>query len=440
MRSVKLSVIGMAALVVMLASDGAAAADRWPEWRGADGQGRSTASDVPLRWGSERNIAWKTEIPGLGWSTPVVNEQHVWLTTAIDERASEEEVARRRKLTDNSQPLIFSSHVSLRAVCVDRKTGKLIDSIEVLSEDDPQFIHFQNSYATPTPILDGDRLYCHYGPSGMACLDLRTKKVLWTNRSLRVKHENGPGSSPVLWKDRIIIHCDGIDEQYITAIDTRTGETAWKTERSGKLHANPQLRKAYATPLVIEVEGQPQIISPAADWVYGYDPATGKELWRYNYGQLGFSNSPRPVAGNGVVYICTGYMKSQLLAIRPGTGERKPELLWTFAKQVPAVSSPLLVGEQLYFGSDRGVATCLDAASGDVLWTERLGKQFWASPIFAEGRVYFPDRTGAITVVAAERDFKKLAVNRLDGTLFSAPAAVNGALFLRTDKALYCIR
>lgn len=426
---------------MVLAFCGAAAgADSWPEWRGADGQGRSTATGVPVAWGEGKNVAWQTPIPGRGWSTPVVAGDRIWLTTATDTRATKEEIAARKKDITNSQPIIVSSKVSLKVVCLDRKTGKLLDTIEVMTEEDPQYIHHENSYATPTPVLEGDRLYCHYGVYGMACLDLKSKKTVWTNRTLRVKHENGPGSSPILYKDLIIVHCDGIDIQYIAAIDKTNGEIAWKTPRTGKLASNPQLRKSYATPLIVEVDGEPQVISPAADWVYGYDPDSGKELWKLNYGELGFSNAPRPVAGNGMIYICTGYMKSRLLAIKPGAANREGELVWSFSKQVPSVSSPVLVGKEIYFASDRGIATCLDAVTGKPAWTERLGKQFWASPIYAEGRIYFPDRTGAITVVNADRKFKKLATNKLNGTLFAAPAALDGTLLVRTDKALYSIQ
>ncbi len=429
--------VGIPFVLVLAFASCCFAAENWPEWRGAGGQGISSAKGLPLSWSETENVAWKTEIPGLGWSTPIIDNGVVWLTTAIDRPATEAQIAERKKATNNSQPLTFSTFVSMRAVSVDLESGKVLSDIEMMTEDDPQFIHHLNSYATPTPIFEDGKLYCHYGTFGIACLDTKTGKVLWTNRDLRIKHENGPGSSPILWRDRLIIHCDGIDQQYIVAIDKATGSIKWKTPRSGKLNSNPQLRKSYATALVVDVDGKPQIVSPAADWVYGYDPQTGEELWRLNYGELGFSNAPRPVAGHGLVYICTGYMKSKLLAVRPVGAGAEPSIEWEFSKQVPAVSSPILVGNELYFASDRGVATCLDAKTGDTLWTQRLGKKFWASPIYADGRIYFLDSSGATTIIEPGRKFKRLSVNKLDGTLFAAPAAVDGALILRTDKALY---
>ena len=418
------------------------AADRWPEWRGANGQGHADATDLPLRWSETENVAWKTEIPGRGWSTPVVDQGQVWLTTAVDKPASAADAERRRKTSTNSQPLTVSDSASHRAVGVDLRTGKLLHNIEVLSQREPQMIHVENSYATPSPILENGRLYCHYGPSGIGCLDIESGRVLWTNRSLRVKHENGPGSSPVLWNNLLIVHCDGIDQQYIVALDKRTGKQVWKTTRSGELRGDPQLRKSYATALVARVNGQPQVISPAADWVYGYEPTSGRELWRLNYGLLGFSNSARPIVGNGLIFTITGYLKSQMLAIRVAENADTPEphVVWRYTKQVPNVASPLLIGNEIYFVSDQGIASCIDARTGESHWTARIGKQFWASPLYADGRIYFFDRNGTTTVVAPDTSFTKLAVNELDGELLASAAAIDGALLLRIDRTLYCIR
>lgn len=426
------------ACLVLLAMP-AAAGDRWLEWRGDDGQGHGAATDIPTRWSESKNIAWRTEIPGLGWSTPVIADGRVWLTTAMDTRASQEEVARRKQETTNSQPLIFSSHVSYRVICVDLESGKILKNLEVHQEKDPQFIQIDNSYATPSPILDGETLYCHFGSGGMLALDTKSDKVLWTFTDLKVKHENGPGSTPVLWNDLLIVHCDGIDQQYIIAVNKKDGSLAWKTERTGELNENPQLRKSYATPLIMSVDGRDQVISPAADWLYGYDPATGKELWRLPYGQLGFSNSSRPVTANGLVYICTGFMKSQMLAVKPGTAQTEPKVVWKYTKQVPSVSSPLVIGNQIYFASGKGIATCLNADDGSEQWTARIGTRIWASPIFVDGKIYFFDIKGSTTVVEPGTEFRKLATNPLDDKIQAAGAAVDGALLLRTEEALYRI-
>jgi len=276
---------------------------------------------------------------------------------------------------------------------------------------------------------------------GIAALDIKSGKVVWTNRTLRVKHENGPGSSPVLWKDYLLIHCDGIDVQYIVAIDKNTGKIAWKTDRSGELNENPQLRKSYATAIVTEIHGNPLAISPAADWVYGYDPSSGKELWKLNYGQLGFSNAARPIAGNGLVFVTTGYMKAALLALEIQTdgGRQQPVVKWRFDRQVPNVSSPLLVGNELYLASDNGIVTCLNSTTGEVHWVHRMGARFWASPLYADGKIYFFERDGVTTVIEPGVKYNELGKNELSGTLFASPSAVDGRLLIRTDEALYCI-
>ena len=415
------------------------ASDSWPEWRGPDRQGLSSAVDVPSEWSESLNVAWRTPIVGRGWSTPVIANGRIWVTTAIDVPASKEDADRRRKASTNSQPLLISDSVSLRAIELDLEAGKQLRDIELIARDLPQTIHIDNSYATPTPIIDGNFLYCHFGPNGCACLDTSTGQIVWRQLDLEVAHENGAGSSPVLWNNLLIMHCDGIDTQYIVALNKSNGEIAWKTPRTGKLHSNVQLQKSYATPLVTEVGGQTVLVSPAADWLYGYDPSTGKELWKMKYGELGFSNSARPVFGHGLLYICTGFMKSQLLAVEHN-GAEEPSIAWRHTKQVPNVACPLLVGDELYFASDNGVASCLDAKTGEVHWTKRIGKKFWSSPVYADGKIYYFDRTGTTTVIAAAKQFKRVASNTLDGNLFSSAGIVDGTIVLRTDKAVYAIR
>ncbi len=430
------------AIVMLGISSSLSAGDRWPEWRGELGQGHADATNLPISWSESKNVSWKQDVPGRGWSTPVIDNGQVWVTTAVDKLASKRDQLRRRKTSTNSQPLRISESVSLRAVGFDLDSGRLIRDVEVLAQREPQMIHRDNSYATPSPILEDGKLYCHYGPSGIACLDLASGKVLWSNRTLVVKHENGPGSSPILWNDLLIIHCDGIDKQYIVALDKNSGDEVWKTPRTGDLNDNPQLRKSYATSLIVDVNGEPQVVSPSADWIFGYDPQTGTELWKMKYGILGFSNSARPVAGHGMIFTCTGYMKSQLLAIKLDgeNGRPQPSVVWRHKKQVPSVSCPLLIGDELYFASDNGVASCIDARTHKTHWTKRIGKKFWASPLYADGKIYFFDRDGTTTVVAAETNFKKLAVNKLDGEMFATAAAVDGSLVVRTNRALYCLR
>jgi len=414
----------------------------WPEFRGPGGQGHAHATALPTAFSETENVSWRTPIPGRGWSSPVIEDDRVWMTTAIETPLDPTEKARRIAGTTNSQPLEVAGALSLRAVCVDAASGKLLHDVEMLAHAEPQPIHELNSYASPTPVVDDGKLYGHFGTHGTACLDTRTLEVLWRNQDLRIQHENGPGSSPIVWGDLVIFHLDGSDVQYIVALDKQTGKVAWRTDRSGEMRENPQMRKAYGTPLVVEIHGRPQLISPASDWLYAYDPATGKELWKLPYGELGFSIAPRPVTADGLVLFCTSFMKSELIAVRhrDAKGPVEPRIAWRYGKQVSQMPSPIVVGEEVYFVSDKtGIVTCLDVQTGTEIWTERVGGNFSASPIFADGKLWFANREGVVTVLRPGRTFEKIAESRLDGRFFASPAAVGSALFLRSDRALYRI-
>jgi outer membrane protein assembly factor BamB len=415
-----------------------AQAASWPQFRGPDGQGVSTGAAVPTQWGAEQNIAWKTDIPGRGHSSPVIDGEQIWLTTAIDKPTPEADRAERLKENTGNQPLIVSDHVRILAICADRKSGRILHKIELLSHNKPQWVHQLNSYATPTPILRDGRLYCHFGTFGNACVDTTAGKVLWTNTELQIMHENGPGSSPELWKNRFLVVCDGSDQQFVAALDADTGKLAWKTQRSGEMHENPQLKKAYASPLLIERNGRLELVSPGANWVYGYDPDSGRELWKVKYGLLGFSNVARPVYAHDTIYICTGFMRGELQAVRFEDGE--PVIAWRTKKGAPKSPSPLISGERLYLMGDNGILTCLDAKTGDERWQARLDGKFAASPTLIGGHIYVSNQEGITTVFADADAYRQVARNLLDGSpIMASPAAADGALFMRSEKALYCI-
>jgi len=362
------------------------------------------------------------------------------MTTAVETPLSEEEKqARMAELKSSPVPLSVSGPVSLRALCVEAETGKLLHDIECLRVEKPAPIHALNSHASPSPVILGTRLYCHYGTNGTACIDTASAALVWTQTDQHINHENGPGSTPILFRDRLIFHCDGSDRQYIVALDTATGNVVWRTDRTGELNADPQLKKAYGTPLLIELEGRTVLLSPAANWLYAYDPLDGRELWKIAYGVLGFSIVPRPVVGHGMVYLSTSFMQPELLAVKLPYGSAPAEIAWRVKKSVPTMPSPLLVGQEIYIVSDKGVATCLDAVTGDVRWSERLGGNFCSSPLLADGRIYVGNREGETFVIAPGTSFKLLATNRLEGEIMASPVAVPGTLYLRTDQALYRI-
>lgn len=390
----------------------------WPQFRGPGGQGVVRSQQLPMHWEEDApSIRWKTPISGEGWSSPVIQNDTLWITTAADEGRS------------------------LRAVCVAADDGRVLREAEVFRITDPIHINPKNSYASPTPVLDGNCVYIHFGTMGTACLDADTGDVLWRNIELQLDHKEGPGSSPIVHGPHLIVHCDGIDVQYIVALDKATGEIAWKAVRPGPFSVpDPDQHKAYSTPLVIHVDGQDQLISTAADWVFAYDPATGDELWKVNY--IGYSNVPRPVFDGRRIYICTGYNRPELWAIRvtDAAGDvTETHVDWRFRGQVPANSSPVLAAGRLFLVSDRGVATCVDPETGREIWKMRLGGNYSASPITDGQRIWFSSEDGEVHVIRAGDEYELLATNVLDGRLMASPAVVGDTLYLRTDSHLYRI-
>ena len=410
----------------------------WKQWRGPTGQGHADAN-LPTEWSETKNVKWRTPIPGKGWSSPVIEGNQIWLTAAHETLASEAVKKERLKKDPSFKDHVLLSLVRLHAVCVDKRTGKLLHDLEILRKKDPQWVHKLNSYASPSPVIEDGKLYCHFGAYGTICVDIKTAKVLWRNLDIYVNHENGPGSTPTLWKGLIIFHMDGSDKQFVVALDKSTGKEKWRTDRTGKMNANPQLKKAYGTPLITMANGKPVLFSPGADWLYGYDPATGRELWKLAYGMLGFSVVPRPVAGHGMLFMSTSFMRSQLLAVRYEK-TAQPHIAWKYNRGVSKQPSPILVGDELYFIDDSGgLITCLNAHTGEAHWRERIGGNYSASPLHANGKIYFHSREGETTVLQAGKTFKVLNKNKLGGQHMASAAVDGDALILRTDKALYRI-
>ena len=428
-------------LLALLGSVAAwAATPEWPEWRGPRGQGHAASNaHPPIQWSETEGVLWKTAIPGRGWSSPVIDGKQIWLSTAHETAAKPEDAKRRLVANTADQPLVLLEKVDLHAVCVDRNSGKILKDVRLFSVQEPQWVHELNSYASPTPVVEEGRAYFHFGTFGTACLDSRSGKILWTNTSLRIMHENGPGSSPILWKNLLIFHLDGSDSQSVAALDTATGRLVWRTSRSGDLAENPQLKKSYATPAIVKLAGVDQLVSQGADWLYGNEPSTGRELWKVRYGQLGFSLSSRAVFGGGTVYLSTGFMKPEIQAIQLDA-QPQPVHRWKYSKGAPTMPSLLLVGEELYFVSDSGgFFTCLDARTGAEQFRERLGGNHNASPLYAGGRIYLPSREGSVMVLEPGRKFHPIATNTLAGKIMATPAVVGQSIFIRTDRSLYRI-
>jgi outer membrane protein assembly factor BamB len=385
-------------------------AEEWPQFRGPTGQGHSSEVGLPLEWSESRNIAWKVPVDGSGWSSPVVAGGRVWLTAA---RAS------------------GRSSVSLRAIAFDVATGRVVVDTEVFKVSTATALNPKNSRASPTPIVDGDRVYVHFGPDGTAALTT-AGAILWTKK-LPYEPQHGGGGSPALYRDLLIINCDGNgDEAYVIALDTRTGQTRWRKDR------RRPAAQAYSTPLIIHSGDRDLAISVGAFRTSAYDPNSGDEIWRVAYDD-GFSNVPRPIFGAGLVFIATGFNSPTLIAVRPdGRGDvTRSHIAWTVSRGAPYTPSPLLVDTRLYYVSDTGVLTCADAPSGRILWQQRLGGNYSASPIYAEGRIYYSSEEGVTTVIGGGPTFQKLAVNTLDEPTLASIAVSGGAMFIRSEGHLY---
>lgn len=417
------------------------AQDEWPQFRGPDGQGHAQAVGLPIIWSETENIVWKAAIPGEGHSSPVISGNQIWLTTAITKELSPEQEKERLAKLKDSNGLKLVGALTLQAICINRETGAIEQAIDLFEVAEPEPKHSLNSYASPTPVIDGETLFCHFGTYGTAAIDRRNGKILWKNDQLKVDHQNGPGSSPVLWNHKIIIHFDGTDQQYIAALDAKTGQVAWQTMRSGEMDKTPELKKAYGTPLLLSVKGRALVISPAANWVYAYDAETGSEVWKAAYGKLGFSTVPRPVASDDTVYVATSYMQSRLLAVRfDGEGDvTESHITWNSDKQIPQKPSLLLYDNHLYFVSDKGIVRCVNPATGEDVWFERLSGDYSASPMESEGHLYFCGQNGTCTVLQCGAEYRELAKNMLDGSFMASPAVAGKALFLRSTTHLYRI-
>jgi outer membrane protein assembly factor BamB len=414
----------LAFVTFVLAATVAMHAD-WPQHRGPKGTGMVEGQHVPLTWSEEQNVRWKTPVHGRAWSSPVILDNQVWMTTA----------------TPDGKELF--------AVALDQETGKTLYDVKLFHVEEPQYAHPFNTYASPSPVIEPGRVYVTFGSPGTAAIDTKTGKVIWERRDLECNHFRGAGSSPIIFRDLLIMHYDGSDVQYVAALDKHTGKTVWKTPRSvdfrdigpdGKPMADGDFRKAFATPHIITVNGEPLLVSLGGRATYGYDPMTGRELWRIDeHGS--HSASTRPVFGHGLLFYPTGFDTPKLLAVRPdGRGDvTSTHVVWQFARSVPNKPSILLVDDLLYLINDVGIASAVEARTGELVWQSRVGGTFSASPIHVAGRIYLFDEDGKTTVIEAAREFKVLAENHLDNGFMASPAVAGNALFLRTRTDVYRI-
>ncbi len=412
-------------MLVLCATASALCAADWPEFRGPRGDG-TVEGALPVRWSETENVRWKTAIPFKGWSTPVVMDGRVWLTTATED-----------------------GH-EFYGICLDAESGAILFNEKLFSCDNPEPLGNEvNCYASPSPVIEPGRVFLHFGSYGTACLDTATFKTLWTRTDLPCRHFRGPGSSPIMFENLLILTFDGADVQYSAALEKETGKTVWRTDRTsnwkdldenGQPQREGDFRKSFCTPFVIDAAGHRQLITTSSYSVFSYDVRTGAELWKIDH--EAYSPAPRPVFGNGLVHVITGRGKNAVLAVRPdGSGDvSATHVAWKAeGKLVPLEPSPLLLDGLLYLLSNDGTLTCLDAASGTEVWSARIGGSYVSSPVHADGLIYCFSTNGKTTVIKAGRTYGEVAENRLDEGFMASPAVIGNDFILRTKTHLYRI-
>ncbi len=404
----------------------------WPDKNGPTLDGvvpAAEAARIPLKWNSTtgENIAWKVDLEDEGHSSPVIGGDLVWFTAAT---------------TDGHKQFVYA---------IDRHTGKIVHHDVVFENAAPEVLgNPLNNYAAPSPVLEADALYVHFGTYGTARIDPATGKKVWERRDINVRHYRGPGSSPMVHKDLLILTFDGIDQQFVTALNKKTGETVWKTPRStdyGDLDAeghptrDGDMRKAYHTPSVFNLDGVETLVSVGSRAAFGYAVDTGKELWTIRHG--GFNAAIRPLMQDKVLILNTGSERSHTLGVKIDDKMQgditESHVLWDREKRNASEASPVLAGGLLFQITRGGIITCMNPVTGEDIWEERLTGQHLPSPIVAGDRLYFSNDRGDTRVLRAGPKFEVLAENVLPDAMTAAPAVADGALFIRTKKQLFKI-
>lgn len=394
-----------------------ASAENWTRFRGPNGQGVSSEKELPVKWSADDNVAWKTNIPGEAWSSPIVYEQHVFLTTATENGAS------------------------CRVICVNRGDGSLAWNTEVHRQK-PGAKRRQNSYATPTPVTDGKRVYTVFSDGTVTAVDF-SGKLIWKNRDVQFYSLHGLGASPVLADGQLIMPFDGSSREetrvgwkvpwknaLVLSLDTATGKVRWKGTRGTS-------RVGHVTPIL--VDDATQLVSAGGDRVQGFSARTGDRIWSiYSQGE---GVTPSPVVGGGMIFTSSGFEAPTIRAIRMGgKGEiTKTHIAWEQKKGVPALASPLYVAPYLYTISRDNILHCIEAKTGEIVWLKRLEGVHSASPVFADGRIYVLSENGVTLVLRPGPKYNEVARNEIDERCLASMAVSQRQFFIRSSQHLYCI-
>lgn len=390
----------------------------WSQFRGPNDGKATEDAKFETSWTQSKNIAWKVAIPGSGWSSPVVDNKEVWLTTCLEESKS------------------------LRALSYDTNSGEKLLDIEVFKPSRLLKKHARNSHATPTPVLDEKNIYVHFGSYGTAAIERSTGKILWSNENTKIDHQWGPASSPILHKNLLIFNCDGRDKRYVVALDKISGKQVWKLKRSAEIDKGPFFEKFFSTPLLVSTGNQQVLLSAGANQFSSINPDTGRELWSHEY--FGYAGVAAPVASSGIAIVASGYGDVSLTAIsldESATGHELGAEIWRSVRNMPIIPTPLIIGNELYAISDSGILSCLELKTGKLNWKKRLKGEFAASPVYGGGNIYLSNNLGETFVIQPSPEkHKQISVNKLDSNIQSTPSLFDGSIYVRTSKYLYRIQ
>jgi len=435
-------VLGGVILVVrLLSAEPAERPDQWSQWRGSDGSGVSREANLAAEWNSDKNIRWKTLIPGRGHSSPVVWDSRIFLTTDLEgdvvPGAKAVTHVIEGKEFKHPDSLGADRRHTLKLLCVNRDSGKIMwerTAYEGTVYDDR---HRKASYASPTPATDGTRVYAWFGSEGLYCYDFSGRLVWKASLGPIATVGVGTGTSPILFENLVILLCDedNGDKSFIAALDKKTGKIAWKTARN--------VQASWGTPLLVRTPERSEVVCSGNEWILSYDPKSGRELWRAK--GHGSNAIPSPVAGHGMVFVYAGFPTKRTFAIRLGASgdlTGTPNILWEYDKGTAYVPSSILYGDFLYHMTDRGLLTCLDAKSGAVRYDNGrvpVPATFTASPVAFDGKILLTSEDGDTYVIKAGPVHEVMLVNTVGEPVYASPAVSHGRIFIRGEKNLYCI-
>ena len=411
-------------LVVLSFQSAKSQQNNWTHLRGSNLNGISESTNTPVQWNDSTNILWKTNIEGKGWSSPVVFGDQVWITSATDDGKR------------------------MSGICLDLNSGAEIYNLNIFQSDTAFQKHPVNTYATPTPCIEKDFVYLHFGTYGTACINTTNGITVWKRTDLNCNHVQGAGSSPILYKNLLILHIEGIDVQYLIALNKKTGETVWKTERPAAVYEPllPIGKKAYITPIIVKENGHNLLISNGSAVCCAYNPETGEEIWRFVEGED--STIAMPLEENGIVYFYPGFISSangekyaELIALNPeGKGDiTKTNVIWKFKSPVLQLLTPLIKDGLIYTIDTRNVLYCIDAKTGAEVYSKKLKQKYNSSPVYANGYIYFTSVKGETMIIKAGKLLQIVAENKLPGEVYATPAFVGNSILLRTDSQIYRI-